>query len=191
MIIVSGVRAIGDMRSVFIKLVVFLSLSLAACAPSMASPTKAKQTAILDEISGLLTDFNYRMGIEPIPVSGRANARFSRFEPQHGFMEHWGSALRTRWSVRLLNHSDGRTFVLYQFLMGFPDSSSTEQIETRVKLWFFERSTDGVYRPVLLEEVMDESPLLFRFGQNGALSAMDDGLHFVPYRWNGKKLVRQ
>ena len=179
------------MKLSFLPLSLCLSLYLVAMYPGKCLADVDGMSTILDEIAQRLPAFNGRMGVEPLPVSGLADARFSRFEPNHGFMEHWGSALRVRWSVKLLSHGDGRVFIIYQYLMGFPDSSSTEQVETTVKLWFFERSKEGRYRAILQEDLTDESPLIFRFGQEGAFAAMDDGLHFVPYVWNGRKLLRK
>ncbi len=169
----------------------FLCFGFVALSAEVAIGEVVGHEKVLDEIVGHLADFNQRMGIEPLPVSGGPDARFSRFEPQYGFMEHWGSALRVRWSIKLLSHRDGRVFVIYQYLMGFPDSPSTDSVETTVRLWFFERSKDGVYRTVLQEELMEASPLIFRFDERGALSVMDDRLNFVPYIWNGQQLVRK
>ena len=146
---------------------------------------------LLDEIAVRLGDFNQRMGVEPLPISGGPDARFTRFEPQLGFMEHWASALRARWSIKLFKRTDGHTVIMYQYVMAFPDSPATDRVETEAKIWFFLRKSGDDYQPILQEEVTDASPLLIRFDTQGGISVMDDGLVFHPYVWNGHKLVRK
>ena len=156
-----------------------------------ASAGAERYLEILEDIVSRLPEFNERMGIEPIPISGRAEHRFSRFEPVDGFMEHWGSALRVRWSIKLFTHRDGRVFVIYQYVMGFPDSPSTERLDTAVRIWFFERLENGEYRSLLQEELIDETPLMFRFGERASVDIMNDRLQVIPHVWDGTKLVRR
>ena len=188
--------SVGDvgcwaMNPTILKSVVPLVCVIWCMLPDPATAEVALNTEIFNEIAERLPDFNRRHRLEPTPFTGGPEHRFGRFEPEHGLMEHWGSALRVRWSLKVLHFADGRSLIIYQYISVFPDSSATPATDTTVRQWFFERSIEGHYAEIELDRLTELSPVIFRFHPNGSMSMMDDSLVFKECRWNGTRLVEE